>query len=181
MKKGNIILFPAIFATIALVLASFTQVIPVVYAYTEVDCKCTHWYIPDENTVRDIMTGVGLDADRGGYLFTHVWAQYMAASGGTYAPRPNLGTFCYRKYMDINYNWFGPWLDYCYVNWYPHDIPGGPVFVYAYYRDKIANYYYDGVNYARRFQGLATNWFQNPNDPSSWWLCGTIWADVGQI
>jgi len=155
------------------------QLIPVVYAYQSQDCKCDHWYINDENTVDDIFTATGLTGHWGGYLFDYVDAWFSAGSGGTYDPKPSAPMYCLRKVQDSNYNWYGPNYYYYYGDWdEDYDIPGGEYFEYAQYRDYQYRYYYDGTYLVRRFSGMTQNWFQNPNNPSSWWLCGSTYATV---
>lgn len=177
MKKALII--SVIIPLVILMLASIFQAIPTASAITLQDCDCTHWDITDEDTVDDIMTVIGLSAHWGSYYFSSVDCIFVAASGGTWDTYSLM--YCQRKAMDSNYNWENVQTEYYAGAWQPYNFPGGEDFTYADHRENDRTYTYDGTTKAAMFSGLAKQYFQNPSNPSTYWLCGAYWSTVSAI
>ena len=158
----------------ALMFASLFQMIPSASAVITQTCVCNHWYIPDENTARDIMTATGLTAHWGSIYFSSVDCVFSAASGGTFSP--SGVTFCKKKACDHNGNWEDVTTYAFNANWVPKNFGGG--YTYPKYREYLPTYYYDGTTKAFMFSALSQQYFQNPSNPSTYWLCGSTWGTV---
>ena len=142
--------------------------------YDRYDNSCDHWDHDWVNTYNDTFTATDLRAHFYGHqpgAFDHAHFQFIAGTGGNYSPLANYPMYCTWQYAQ-GINWYSGSYNKAYdfsTSWTYDGV--------FYYDANVYDYtlYFDWFNPVR---GLTQNWFQRPDNPTQYWLCGADWASV---